>query len=720
MDPNLFRDLMRNESANVMSEMYSYTEVTRDRVDDILVLFKNFSKCSPKLALFRQVLERLQFLGETVDNLRAFEAMFEIFIKPFQGFESEYKCVQFFQRSGSYVPPQEITIKVDPSYVSKDIPRASIPKEVSYIYIPLRHVLKQIFELPGMLSSVLDYMKQLEQEDVTSNIIQAEAWQSRKETFGDEIHLSGTLYTDDFENNNGMGSHKGKGKVGAECISLPCLPPSAYSKIENIFPISLYKSQDEKFVPLRKFFEKTVEELKFLEKEGIELELETGKVKVHFSLAAVVGDNLAINSMLGFSKGFKAKYPCRFCITSSKELHTKFNESSCELRTPENHTQHLIQNDPKETGVSGLSVLNDLGTPVFDIMTVDFFHDIAEGCWEYDSGSVLHQFIEKDGFFTLKELNERLLNFDYGKDEGRNPPIEITAKQIKKKRIKMSGSESSCSLKNIGVIIGDLIPKENEHWRLVMLLKEIFDIVTAPYFSEHIPDYLASLVEEYLTLREKLFPKDLKPKHHLLVHYARMMKRFGALSMLGTLRGESKNREYKISSHPSYCRKNICKSIAIKAQLRISHRIRCNATFSDVPYTAKHHSDIKVQDLPNIVHYNSLLPLKLTDKVRILTSIEFKSDTIDTNVLMIPQPESYSLFYVRQLFEDSKGTLYVIVNEITHLTYYDEHFQAYVLHESYINYKQCWRCFNLQTLNSCFVSRIVINNDKYFIPKRWI
>ena len=118
-------------------------------------------------------------------------------------------------------------------------------------------------------------MQQVENETIISNVIQGEYWQSKKESFGDKIVLPLNLYNDDFENNNALGSHRGLGKTGGIYVTLPGLPPNMYSKVENIFPISSYKSKDEKYAPLRKFFEKCVEEIIFLENEDIEINVES-------------------------------------------------------------------------------------------------------------------------------------------------------------------------------------------------------------------------------------------------------------------------------------------------------------------------------------------------------------------------------------------------------------------------------------------------------------
>ena len=69
-------------------------------------------------------------------------------------------------------------------------------------------------------------------------------------------------------------------------------------------------------------------------------------------------------------------------------------------------------------------------------------HDILEGVWENDFGLILHQFVLIDKFFTLNDLEKRINELNYGDNENRNKPREISMSQIKKKYVKMSASEA--------------------------------------------------------------------------------------------------------------------------------------------------------------------------------------------------------------------------------------------------------------------------------------
>lgn len=77
-----------------------------------------------------------------------------------------------------------------------------------------------------------------------SNFVQSKLWQSKLESNSQKIVLPLFIYFDDFEINNALGSHAGNNKLGAVYASLACLPPEYSSLLENIFLVSLFKSDD--------------------------------------------------------------------------------------------------------------------------------------------------------------------------------------------------------------------------------------------------------------------------------------------------------------------------------------------------------------------------------------------------------------------------------------------------------------------------------------------
>ena len=53
-----------------------------------------------------------------------------------------------------------------------------------------------------------------------------------------------------------------------------------------------------------------------------------------------------------------------------------------------------------------------------------------------------------------------------------------------KLKIKKSSSEMLCLTGYLGIMIGDLIPAENEYWKLYICLRKIVEVLTSPTLVE--------------------------------------------------------------------------------------------------------------------------------------------------------------------------------------------------------------------------------------------
>ena len=69
-------------------------------------------------------------------------------------------------------------------------------------------------------------------------------------------------------------------------------------------------------------------------------------------------------------------------------------------------------------------------------------------------------------------------------------------------------------------MIGDLIPRDDDHWQHFLMFLDIMDYVFAPITTSKKMSYLAVLVEDFLTEFCELYDRPLTPKMHYLVHVA--------------------------------------------------------------------------------------------------------------------------------------------------------------------------------------------------------
>ena len=76
-----------------------------------------------------------------------------------------------------------------------------------------------------------------------------------------------------------------------------------------------------------------INELKILETRGINLTIDGIETNFKVILSFVTGDNLFLNSILGFVESFSAHHPCRQCLVSKDKFDECFDEDANLVRT---------------------------------------------------------------------------------------------------------------------------------------------------------------------------------------------------------------------------------------------------------------------------------------------------------------------------------------------------------------------------------------------------
>ena len=106
------------------------------------------------------------------------------------------------------------------------------------------------------------------------------------------------------------------------------------------------------------------------------------------------------------------------------------------LRNKSTHQEHcrLVQEDTtgtasKECGVNRDSILNKL--TFFHVcngsLLPDILHDLLEGTLQYEVKLLLQVMICTEKYFTLEELNSRIVNFELGYMESKSRPTVISS-----------------------------------------------------------------------------------------------------------------------------------------------------------------------------------------------------------------------------------------------------------------------------------------------------
>lgn len=278
------------------------------------------------------------------------------------------------------------------------------------------------------------------------------------------------------------GSHSGIHKMGCIYYTVAALPPEYLSALENIFVAYLFHSADRGVnnkVLNDVMFSSLIQELIDLQENGITIHIASVDKIIYFALGLILGDNLGLNSILGFVESFNANYCCRICRCPKHDLRKMLHEPFNLIQNENNYETDVNLNSVSNSGINERCVFNKV--PNFHVvqnMVCDFMHDIPEGVARYDMALVIKHLIDQK-YFTLNELNSKIVLFDYGVTERQNCPPVISQVHLNNDVIIISASEMLCLIRNFGLIVGEVVPKYSLDGKLYILLRKIVDLCCA-------------------------------------------------------------------------------------------------------------------------------------------------------------------------------------------------------------------------------------------------
>lgn len=168
------------------------------------------------------------------------------------------------------------------------------------------------------------------------------------------------------------------------------------------------------------------------------------------------------------------------------------------LRNIHNYSEDVASMNFIETGIYKECLLNQvIGFYVTQNFCVDIMHDLFEGVCHYDLCHIIRYYIDTAKLFSLETFNCRKMNFNYGPIEIGNISPPLTALHLKTNHLKMSAKEVMTFIHFFPLIIGDLIPENDEVWALVLLLIQIIDILLSYTFTESSISLLKQLISQH-------------------------------------------------------------------------------------------------------------------------------------------------------------------------------------------------------------------------------
>ena len=95
-----------------------------------------------------------------------------------------------------------------------------------------------------------------------------------------------------------------------------------------------------------------------------------------------------------------------------------------------------------------------------------------------------------------------------------------------------TASQAWCLGRYLPLLVGDVVPTDDEKWENFLCLLKIIQFIFAPIIIDDEVDYLQMLIEDYLTCFVELYPyRPLVPKMHYLIHMPTWIKRFASVKM---------------------------------------------------------------------------------------------------------------------------------------------------------------------------------------------
>ena len=335
-----------------------------------------------------------------------------------------------------------------------------------------------------------------------------------------------------------------------------------------------------------KAFSTLIDELNFLEKEGLIITIVNKIVRVKFQVILILGDNLGLNSILGFIESFSASHYCRICKASKKLCKRMTVEDTTLLRDKDNYASDVALKNEKMTGIRQDCTFNTLNNfHVIENMAVDLMHDFLEGVCVFILTDILQYYIFVKKYFTLYELNTRIASFDFGSE---NKPQDIQTVHGKNElHIKISAAEMYSLIRFLDVIIGDKIPRSDNHCNLYKYSRQIFDILMSTKVVRGDASILRSLITKLLEKYIELYD-ELKPKLHFLVHYPKILILLGPIVKFWCMRFESFHQLIKRNANSSNNATNLLKTIAKKQALKLCEMVH-NFTYEEGIYKVWKH-----------------------------------------------------------------------------------------------------------------------------------
>ncbi|XP_034546085.1 uncharacterized protein LOC117817472 isoform X1 [Notolabrus celidotus] len=466
-----------------------------------------------------------------------------------------------------------------------------LPSKKTFVYVPVLKTLQVLLNRGDIIDKILEEASTGSKPGHYKASFDGSYFKENPLLSGENQCISLALYIDDFEVCNPLGTSRKKHKLCAIYWVIANLPVKYRSSLSSIYLALLCRSVDAKTFGYENIVEPLLRDIKLLENQGIYISrLGTS---VRGTVLYVSSDNLGAHSFAGFQESFNVDKFCRFCLASRSDIQScSVQSGSFLLRTKESHNENLymLRENEKLKSIDGVKrdcVLNRLS--YFHCITgfpPDLLHDLLEGIVPLELCLCLKKFIGKK-YFTLHHLNTVIQRFPYKFSDKTNRPQKLSEKVLVSETIGGNGHENWTLLRLLPLLIGDVVPENDDAWCVILELKDIVELLASSTFTEESLCYLEGKISEHRKLLQNAFPGlRLKPKHHFLEHYPHLIRCFGPLVDFWTIRFEAKHSFFKKVVRDVNNFKNILLTLSLRHQLMLAY-------YLDVPNLFKPTVEVK-------------------------------------------------------------------------------------------------------------------------------
>jgi len=370
------------------------------------------------------------------------------------------------------------------------------------------------------------------------------------------------LYYDDLGIANPLGTSSKIHKLSMFYWVLANIKPELRSSKNAIQLLAIVKTNYAKEPKaLEKILQPFIDDIIKLQTEGVDIYINGSKKNYKESLLFFAGD-IPASALIGdFKESVFANHPCRSCMITKNDIKNYFKESNLILRNKiEDHLNAI--NEPSITkrakefwqktyGVNNKSPLMEI--PYFDITTClpqDCMHILIEGVTEITCRLFLCYCIIEKHFFSIEDFNEKLASFNFG-HFNKDKPAAIQRNDLTvDKPLRQSAAQMFVLAHTLPFLIAEWILNNesadlNNQVDCFILMLQIMNLCLAYEITTESIDLLSRIIETFLSRFVLLYPDNIVPKHHFLIHVPRYIRLFGPGRQQWCFRFESAHAYFK-------------------------------------------------------------------------------------------------------------------------------------------------------------------------------